>query len=185
LKAKHSSHRIVWQYDNRRQATGEEGKVRFVALITIAILLSARAPAAQSSDVENFYRGHSISMIVWFGVGGGYDLYSRLISRFMGKYLPGNPAIIPQNMTGAGSLRAVNYLYSIAPKDGSVIGTFFANTGTFTVAERGRLRQQKIHLARQRRSGRGRLLHFACLSYHDMAGFPEHPVIAGRGGRHC
>jgi tripartite-type tricarboxylate transporter receptor subunit TctC len=102
----------------------KRGKVRFAALITIAILLSARAPAAQSSDVENFYRGHSISMIVGFGVGGGYDLYSRLISRFMGKYLPGNPAIIPQNMTGAGSLRAVNYLYSIAPKDGSVIGTF-------------------------------------------------------------
>ena len=101
-----------------------KGKVRFVALITIAFLLSARVPAAQSSAAENFYRGHSISMIIGFGVGGGYDLYGRLISRFMGKYLPGNPAIIPQNMTGAGSLRAVNHLYSVAPKDGSVIGTF-------------------------------------------------------------
>ena len=124
LKEKHSSHRIVWQYDKPRPATGQKGKVRVVALITIAFLLSARAPAAQSSAAENFYRGHSISMIIGFGVGGGYDLYGRLISRFMGKYLPGNPAIVPQNMTGAGSLRAVNYLYSVAPKDGSVIGTF-------------------------------------------------------------
>ena len=124
LKEMHSSHRIVWQYDNSQRATGQKGKVRVVALIAVALLLSVRAPAAQSSVVENFYRGHSISMIIGFGVGGGYDLYGRLISRFMGKYLPGNPAIVPQNMTGAGSLRAVNYLYSVAPKDGSVIGTF-------------------------------------------------------------
>jgi tripartite-type tricarboxylate transporter receptor subunit TctC len=97
---------------------------RFAALVMIAILLSVRAPAAQSSAAENFYKGHSVSLIIGFGVGGGYDLYGRLISRFLGKYLPGNPGIIPQNMTGAGSLRAVNYLYSVAPKDGSVIGTF-------------------------------------------------------------
>jgi tripartite-type tricarboxylate transporter receptor subunit TctC len=94
------------------------------AALTIGIVLSARAPAAQSAEVENFYKAHSISMIIGFGVGGGYDLYGRLISRFMGKYLPGNPGIIPQNMTGAGSLRALNYLYSIAPKDGSAVGTF-------------------------------------------------------------
>jgi tripartite-type tricarboxylate transporter receptor subunit TctC len=97
---------------------------RLAALVMIAILLSVRAPAAQSGAAENFYKGHSISLIIGFGVGGGYDLYGRLISRFLGKYLPGNPGIIPQNMTGAGSLRAVNYLYSVAPKDGSVIGTF-------------------------------------------------------------
>jgi tripartite-type tricarboxylate transporter receptor subunit TctC len=103
---------------------GRTGKVCFAALIAISIVLSARALAVQSGEVENFYKGHSISMIIGFGVGGGYDLYGRLISRFMGKYLPGNPGIIPQNMTGAGSLRAVNYLYSIAPKDGSAIGTF-------------------------------------------------------------
>jgi tripartite-type tricarboxylate transporter receptor subunit TctC len=103
---------------------GRTGKVCFAALIAISIVLGARALAVQSGEVENFYKGHSISMIIGFGVGGGYDLYGRLISRFMGKYLPGNPGIIPQNMTGAGSLRAVNYLYSIAPKDGSAIGTF-------------------------------------------------------------
>jgi len=100
------------------------GKLCLAGLITMSIVLSARAPAAQSGEVERFYKGHSVSMVIGFGVGGGYDLYGRLISRFMGRYLPGNPAIIPQNMTGAGSLRAVNYLYSVAPKDGSTIGTF-------------------------------------------------------------
>lgn len=85
----------------------------------------AIASAALADDVDSFYRGRrSLSMIIGFGVGGGYDLYGRLLSRYMGKYLPGNPAIIPENMAGAGSLRAVNYLYSVAPKDGSVIGTF-------------------------------------------------------------
>ncbi len=87
------------------------------------LLVSLGAPA-HADDVEKFYKGRSISMIIGFGVGGGYDLYGRLVSRHMGKYLPGNPTIIPENMAGAGSLRAVDYLYSVAPKDGSVIGTF-------------------------------------------------------------
>jgi tripartite-type tricarboxylate transporter receptor subunit TctC len=113
-------------YGNMTTSTnkGSKCKVRCAALLAMAIVLCARAALAQSGEAENFYRGRSISMIIGFGVGGGYDLYGRLISRFMGKYLPGNPGIIPQNMTGAGSLRAVNYLYSIAPKEGSVIGTF-------------------------------------------------------------
>jgi tripartite-type tricarboxylate transporter receptor subunit TctC len=102
---------------------GRTVKMRCAAL-TIVIALNACGPAAHCDEVENFYKAHSISMIIGFAAGGGYDLYGRLISRFIGKYLPGNPGIIPQNMTGAGSLRALNYLYSIAPKDGSVIGTF-------------------------------------------------------------
>jgi len=102
-----------------------QGKGRLITLVTAsAVLLNRNAPAAPSNDVENFYKSHAISMIIGFGVGGGYDLYGRLVSRYMSKYLPGNPSIIPENMTGAGGLRAVNYLYSIAPKDGSVIGTF-------------------------------------------------------------
>jgi tripartite-type tricarboxylate transporter receptor subunit TctC len=97
---------------------------RLVGLAASCILSIGIESAALAGDVESFYTGRSISMIIGFGVGGGYDLYGRLVSRYMSKYLPGNPAIIPENMTGAGSLRAVNYLYSVAPKDGSVIGTF-------------------------------------------------------------
>ena len=97
----------------------------FIAALVagLTFLVGLGAPA-RSDDVEKFYKGRSLSMIIGFGVGGGYDLYGRLVSRYMGKYLPGNPTIVPENMAGAGSLRAVDYLYSVAPKDGSVIGTF-------------------------------------------------------------
>jgi tripartite-type tricarboxylate transporter receptor subunit TctC len=97
------------------------GLVSFVA--GVALLANFAVPA-RADDVAQFYRSHPVSMIIGFGVGGGYDLYGRLVSRYIGKYLPGNPTIVPENMAGAGSLRAVDYLYSVAPKDGSVIGTF-------------------------------------------------------------
>ncbi len=96
----------------------------FLGVVASLTLLGGPSARAQSNDVERFYKGHAISMVIGFGVGGGYDLYGRLVSGYMGKYLPANPTIVPENMAGAGSLRAVDYLYSIAPKDGSVIGTF-------------------------------------------------------------
>jgi tripartite-type tricarboxylate transporter receptor subunit TctC len=96
-----------------------------VATLLMSALLTCRIASAQPlADVEQFYSGRSISIVIGFGVGGGYDAYARLIARFIGKYIPSNPKLIPQNMTGAGSLRAANYLYSVAPKDGTVIGTF-------------------------------------------------------------
>jgi tripartite-type tricarboxylate transporter receptor subunit TctC len=61
---------------------------------------------ALSAGAEEFYKGKTISLIIGYGVGGGYDLYGRLLARHMGKYIPGRPTIVPQNLTGAGSLRA-------------------------------------------------------------------------------
>jgi len=63
-------------------------------------------------------------MLISYSVGGGYDLYARVLARFLGKHMPGRPTIVPENMPGAGGLRASNFLYNAAPKDGSVIGTF-------------------------------------------------------------
>jgi tripartite-type tricarboxylate transporter receptor subunit TctC len=63
-------------------------------------------------------------VIIGYSVGGGYDLYGRLLARHLGKHIPGHPTLVAQNMTGAGSLRSALYLYSVAPKDGTVIGTF-------------------------------------------------------------
>jgi tripartite-type tricarboxylate transporter receptor subunit TctC len=77
-----------------------------------------------AQSVEDFYRGKTINLIIGYSVGGGYDLYGRLVSRHISKHIPGRPAIVPQNMTGAGSLRAALYIYSVAPKDGTVFGTF-------------------------------------------------------------
>jgi tripartite-type tricarboxylate transporter receptor subunit TctC len=65
-----------------------------------------------------------LTIVIGFTPGGGYDLYGRTVGRHINKYLPGNPNVVPQNMPGAGSLKAINYLYNKAPKDGSTIGTF-------------------------------------------------------------
>jgi len=78
---------------------------------------------ARTQSVEEFYKGRNVSMVIGFSAGSGYDVYARLLARYMGRYIPGHPTFIPQNMPGAGSLRAAQYLYNVAPKDGSAIGT--------------------------------------------------------------
>lgn len=92
-----------------------------LALISGAVLSGCFAVSAFSATVEDFYRGRTISLIIGAGVGGGYDGYGRLMARFMGKYIPGQPNIVPQNMPGAGGFQAAEYIYSVAPKDGSAI----------------------------------------------------------------
>jgi tripartite-type tricarboxylate transporter receptor subunit TctC len=72
--------------------------------------------------VADFYRDRTLSVVIGYGVGGGFDLYARLLARHMGVHVPGKPTLVPQNMPGAGSLKATNFLYSVAPKDGSVFG---------------------------------------------------------------
>jgi tripartite-type tricarboxylate transporter receptor subunit TctC len=94
------------------------------AALTMLGGLAISAPAANAQSVEEFYRGKTINLIIGYSVGGGYDLYGRLLSRHIGKHIPGHPSIVAQNMTGAGSLRAAQYIYSVAPKDGTTFGTF-------------------------------------------------------------
>src|SRR5215467_4018196 len=94
-----------------------------LALCAIAWTVGV-APVHAADAVENFYRGKTIQVLVGFGPGGGYDLYARTLSRYMGKHIPGNPTMVPQNMPGAGGVKAMNYLYNVARKDGTVIGTF-------------------------------------------------------------
>ena len=86
--------------------------------------LAAPAGIAEADGVADFYKGRSVSMIIGYSVGGGYDAYARLLARYIGRHIPGEPSIVPQQMTGAGSLRAANYIFSVAPKDCSVLGTF-------------------------------------------------------------
>src|SRR5215471_3763113 len=93
------------------------------AILPGALFLVLTRPAP-ADDVENFYRGRTLTVVISYSVGGGYDLYARALARYLGKYIPGHPSVVPVNMPGAGGLRASNYLYAAAPKDGSVIGTF-------------------------------------------------------------
>ena len=98
-------------------------RLKASVFLALGFLLAFARPAPAES-VEGFYRGKNVTLLISYSVGGGYDLYARLLARFLGKHIPGNPTIVPENMPGAGGLRASNYLYSAAAKDGSVIGTF-------------------------------------------------------------
>ena len=88
-----------------------------------------RSPAAPAGaqDAAEFYKGRQVNLVVGYGTGGGYDVYGRILGRHIGRHLPGNPTVVIQNMPGAGSLVAANYLYKVAPKDGSTFGIFARN----------------------------------------------------------
>src|SRR3984893_903667 len=73
---------------------------------------------------DDFYAGKTIQVLIGFSSGGGYDLYGRTLARYLGRHIPGTPQVLPQNMPGAGSLKLVNYLYTVAPKAGTAIGIF-------------------------------------------------------------
>ena len=101
---------------------------RSARLIFAGVLLTASATssaAAFAADtVGDFFRGKQIKIIIGTDAGGSYDLYARTVSRYLTKYLPGNPTFVPQNMPGGGGRTAANWLYNIGPKDGTAIGTF-------------------------------------------------------------
>jgi tripartite-type tricarboxylate transporter receptor subunit TctC len=94
---------------------------RLVSVAVSALLMLAPAPAAADA-VADFYKGKQIRVIVRTLPATDYDAYSRLIARFMGKYIPGNPSMIVVNMTGGGGILAANYMAQVAPRDGTVIG---------------------------------------------------------------
>jgi tripartite-type tricarboxylate transporter receptor subunit TctC len=103
------------------------GMTPWVLANTVAIagaLAVVLALPAHAQSVEEFYKGKTVNLIIGYSVGGGYDLYGRLLARHIGRHIPGRPSVVPQNMTGAGSLRAAQYIYSVAPKDGTAFGTF-------------------------------------------------------------
>jgi tripartite-type tricarboxylate transporter receptor subunit TctC len=98
-------------------------RLHSLRLLLGLVALATGLMAAQAQPAEEFFRNKKeLNIITSSSPGGGYDQYSRLVARYMSKYLPGNPNIIVQNMPGAGSLRAANYLYNVAPKDGTVFG---------------------------------------------------------------
>jgi tripartite-type tricarboxylate transporter receptor subunit TctC len=94
----------------------------YTARICCALLLLVSS--AQADGVADFYKGKTINVLIGVNVGGGYDFEARLLARFMRAHIPGNPALVPQNLIGAGGIKMANYLYSIAPQDGTAIGMF-------------------------------------------------------------
>ncbi len=91
-----------------------------IALMLMLACLHISAPA----DAQDFYSGKTVRLVVGYAPGGGYDFYARLVARYMGKHIPGNPAFVVENMPGAGSLAAANHLYRLAKADGLTVGHF-------------------------------------------------------------
>jgi tripartite-type tricarboxylate transporter receptor subunit TctC len=90
-------------------------------LISFCSLAVAAPLSARADPVADFYRGKTVTAVVPFGAGGGYALYTQLLSQHMPRFIPGTPNIVPQYMPGAGGIKATNYVYNVAPKDGSLI----------------------------------------------------------------
>lgn len=93
-----------------------------LAGMLLAVLAAAPVAPARAESVAEFYKGKQITLLVGYGAGGGYDTRARVVARFMGRHIPGNPAIVVQNMPGAGSMRLANHLYNVAPRDGTALG---------------------------------------------------------------
>jgi tripartite-type tricarboxylate transporter receptor subunit TctC len=106
-----------WQLLQGSQMTQATRRAVFIALSAFAM------PATSAAEDGNFFAGKSIHVVVGFDVGGGYDLYARTVARHWTRHIPGNPAFVVQNMPGAGSRTAANWLYNVAPKDGTAIAT--------------------------------------------------------------
>src|SRR6266852_4016173 len=88
-----------------------------------AVAMLALASPGRAQSPADFYRGKTLDLHISSSVGGGYDAYARMLARHIGRFIPGNPVVVPKNMEGAGGLRLANFLYNAAPKDGTTFAT--------------------------------------------------------------
>lgn len=94
------------------------------AALATALASALAASAAPPAQADDMFKGKTVRLLIGYGAGGGYDQYGRHVARHIGKHMPGNPSVVPANMPGAGGLTLLNYMYNVAPKDGTEFGTF-------------------------------------------------------------
>src|SRR6201991_173365 len=92
------------------------------AVVAVAAMVLSRGHGAAAQPMDQFFARKTVTITIGYTAGGSYDLYGRMVARHLGKHIPGQPTLIAQNMPGAGSLKAANYLYEVAPKDGTALG---------------------------------------------------------------
>ncbi len=101
---------------------------RLYLCFCISVLAPSPLSFAQAQTPAEFYRGKALELDISSSVGGGYDAYARMLARHIGRFIPGNPIVVPKNMEGAGGLRLANFLYNAAPKDGTTFATIYRGT---------------------------------------------------------
>lgn len=125
--------------------------------IAIAVVSLSIAVFFSNGRADEFYKGKTIRFVVGSPAGGGYDTYARAVARHLGKHLPGKPTMVVENMDGAGSLIAANYLYNKAEPDGLTIGVWISGQiirRRWAIAARGLTRESSVGSARQARGRR-------------------------------
>jgi tripartite-type tricarboxylate transporter receptor subunit TctC len=101
-------------------------RIGWAARISLAVLAVSWPVAGFSQSLETLYKANGLKFVIASGPGGGYDAYGRALARHIGRYLPGNPNVVAQNMPGADGMKATNYMFNVAPRDGSVMGNTYA-----------------------------------------------------------
>src|SRR3954468_10965086 len=117
---------------------GQWGRVLAGYAALVVALIAALALPSWAADDDDFYRGKTITIVVPIGPGGAYDAYARILSRHLGRHIPGGPAIIARNMPGGGGVIASNHMYNVAPQDGTTLAIMissFANDQLFDNAQ--------------------------------------------------
>lgn len=110
------------------------GKAAWIACV-LTCCGSVHTASAAADAVADFYRGKQVSFIIATGSGGGYDTYGRLMARHYGRFIPGQPTMVVQNMPGAGGIRATNFIYNTAPKDGTAVALVHSGMTTLSLIE--------------------------------------------------
>jgi tripartite-type tricarboxylate transporter receptor subunit TctC len=98
--------------------------LRLMLIVTFSAAVAGISAPAIADDASSFFAGKTVRIVVGFSPGGGYDIYARELARYLGRHIAGHPTVVVQNMAGAGSLKAVNFLFNAAPRDGTVLATF-------------------------------------------------------------
>jgi hypothetical protein len=150
--------------------------LRQVARAAIAVFFAVQAASiALTQTLADFYRGKAIDLYINSSVGGGYDLYARIIARHIGRHIPGNPTILPRNMEGGGGIRLANWLYNVGRRDGTAIGAV-ARAMAFEPLlgnKGGAVRRDQIQLYRQRQRRGQRLRRLVHVGRQDIRGCAE------------
>jgi tripartite-type tricarboxylate transporter receptor subunit TctC len=146
--------------------------------------VSAHQTPAQAQTADEFYKGRTINVVVSYAPGGGYDIYARLFARHINKHIAGTPTVVVQNMPGAASLTATNYVYNVAPQDGSVIAAVDQNIPLFELLNGKGVRyaSQKFGWLGSLASANGIVISWAETGIKSLADLQQRKVTIGTTG---
>lgn len=149
-------------------------------------VMATLAPGAASAQAipPDYFRGKTINIVVGSGTGDGYDLYSRMLAQYMSRHIPGNPRMIVQNMPGAGTLRATNYIWEVAPKDGTHFGSVGGGTATAGLldARNARFDARRFQWIGSMNSEVGLVLSWGPTPFKTIQDVMKQEFIVGGGG---